>query len=300
MAEGVTMPEAAADANPADVVPGVEQGPRKPVKVEDLIPDTKGEGEPASAAENAESTQNAQDPPAGGKREAPERALAKSATSASDGSGDLVALLRGLDSGGGGLSQDRALLGAEAIGALFSAPGGMSVQENAATVIQELERAGVDVGKMLTELAEVSARDRTAVAARKLQDGLRDVLALVHQMAAATTSRVDVHLSGFDERAQGVLTAALMAQAVLDRLESNGRQVIARVDEVHRGTEKLSSVVGAARVEVEAAAKAGKDWVENAGVVGRGVWWYALLGGVLGGVLSGLFMGLVQRAVAGL
>ena len=293
------MAEAAADANPADVVPGVTQGPRKSVKEEDWIPG-EGEGGGTPPAGNEQSTEDAEDPPPAGNAGAPERALAKNATSASDGSGDLVALLRGLDSGEGGLSQDRALLAAEAIGALFSAPGGMSVEKNAAQVIKELKRGGVDVGKMMAAVAEVSARDRTAVAARKLQDGLKDVLSLVHQMAAATTSRVDVHLSGFDERAQGVLTAALMAQAVLDRLESNGRQVIARVDDVHRGTEKLSSAVGAARVEVEAAAKAGRDWVENAGVVGRGVWWYALVGGVVGGVLSGLFTGIVQRAVAGL
>ena len=208
-------------------------------------------------------------------------------------------MLRGLESGDGGLTPDRALLAAEAVGALFSAPGGMSVRENAALVIGELERAGVDVAKMLAAIAAVSARDRTAVVAGQLQDGLMDVLALVHRMAAATTSRVSVHLSGFDERAQGVITSALMAEAVLDRVEASSRRLIARLDEVKRATESLGSGVGAAKVEVQAASTAAEGWVENAGTLGRGVWWWALVGGVMGGVMSGAASGLIQRALAG-
>ena len=117
---------------------------------------------------------------------------------------------------------------------------------------------------------------------------------------AATTSRVGAHLSGFDERAQGVLTSAMMAQAVLDRVEPNVRRVIARVDEVQKSTENLASVVTAADVEVRAAATAAEGWVESAGVLGRGVWWWAFVGGVLGGVFSGMAAGFMQRVVAGL
>ena len=297
----------------ATSVPGLKVGARVPAKDEDWISGTKreGEGEGTPPAENtqgqgAPSSENAQaekgsgDSSQPGKSEGRERSLAAVATSASDDSGELVEMLRGLASGDGGLGPDRALLAAEAVGALFSAPGGMSVRENAALVIRELEHAGVDVGKMLAAIAEVSARDRTAVVAGELQDGLKDVLALVHRMAAATTSRVGAHLSGFDERAQGVVTSALMAQAVLDQVEAGSRKLIARLDEVKRETESLASGVGAAKVEVRAAATAAEGWVEHAGTLGRGVWWWALVGGVMGGVMSGAVAGLIQRALAGL
>ena len=310
----------------ATSVPGLKKGPRVPAKDEDLVFGTKGEGKEeeegtppaentqgqgapssenaqgkgAPAAENAQAEKDSGDSSQPGKPEGQERSLAAVATSASDDSGELGKMLRGLESGDGGLTPDRALLAAEAVGALFSAPGGMSVRENAALVIGELERAGVDVAKMLAAIAEVSARDRTAVVAGQLQDGLMDVLALVHRMAAATTSRVGTHLSGFDERAQGVITSALMAEAVLDRVEASSRKLIARLDEVKCTTESLASGVGAAKVEVQAASMAAEGWVENAGTLGRGVWWWALVGGVMGGVMSGAAAGLIQRALAGL
>lgn len=289
-------------AKQADVVSGVTQGPRKPVTKEEWTPGTEGdeEEEGAPPAGNGESEQNPRESAQAPPPETPEQALSKRATSVSDDSGDLVALVRGLKSVDGGLSEDRMLLAAEAIGALFSAPGGISVRQNAALVIRELEGGGIDAGKMLAEVAAVSARDRAEVAARELQEGLKNVLAQVHRMAAATTSRVDVHLRGFDERAQGALSAAVLVQTLMDQLERNGRKVVARVDDVHRSVESLDSVVRGVRVEVEGAAEARERLVENAGVVGRGVWWYALVGGVLGGALSGLFTGLVQRAVAGL
>ncbi len=305
-------------------VPGLKKGPRVPAEDEDWISGTKVEGEEegtppgentqgqgapfsenaqdkgAPSAENAQAEQDAGDSSQPGKPNGQERSLAAVSTSASDDSGDLVELVRGLESGDGALALDRALLAAEAVGALFSAPGGMSARENAALVIRELAHAGVDVGKMLAAIAEVSARDRTAVVAGELQDGLKDVLALVHRMAAATTSRVGAHLSGFDERAQGVITSALMAEAVLDRVEASSRRLIARLDEVKRATESLGSGVGAAKVEVQAASTAAEGWVENAGTLGRGVWWWALVGGVMGGVMSGAAAGLIQRALAGL
>ena len=301
----------------ATSVPGLKEGARVPAKKEDWVSDTKGDGEgngtppaesaPAeqpgegSSAQGGESAgQGAGDSTRSGKGDEQERSLSKSGTSASDDSGELIKLLRDLESGDRSLGPDRALLAAEAVGALFSAPGGMSVRENAALVIRELARAGVDVGKMLAAIAEVSARDRTAVVAGELQEGLKDVIALVHRMAAATSSRVGAHLSGFDERAQGVVTSALMAQAVLDQVEANSRKLIARFDEVKRTTESLGSRVGAAKVEVQAAATAAEGWVENAGTLGRGVWWWALVGGVMGGVMSGAFAGLIQRALAGL
>ena len=304
----------------ATSVPGLKVGAKVPAKEEDWISGTKGEGEGSPSAENARSSsassgangqgaptagneqpeQGAGDSARSGKSDGRERSLAAVARSVSDDSGELVELLRDFESGDGGLAPDRALLAAEAVGALFSAPGGMSVRENAALVIRELARAGVDVGRMLAAVAEVSARDRTAVVAGELQDGLKDVLALVHRMAAATSSRVGAHLSGFDERAQGVVTSALMAQAVLDRVEASSRKLIARLDEVQRATENLASGVGAAKVEVQAASTAAEVWVENAGTLGRGVWWWALVGGVMGGVMSGALAGLVQRALAGL
>ena len=306
-------------------VPGLKVGARVPARDEDWISGTKGDGEgeegtppgeksQGQGAPSSESAQGQGAPPAGNAQAEPGpgdsgrpgrpdrwgRILSEQATSASDDSGELIELLRDLESGEGGLGPDRALLAAEAVGALFSAPGGMSVRENAALVIRELARAGVDVGKMLAAIAEVSARDRAEVAAGELRDGLKDVLGLVHRMAAATTSRVGGHLSGFDERAQGVVTSALMAQAVLDRVEAGSRKLIARVDEVQRTAEKLASGVGAAKVEVQAAATAAEGWVENAGTLGRGVWWWALVGGVMGGVMSGTVAGLIRRALAGL
>ena len=308
------MAEAAAEAGDPAIAPGLQEGPRKPAG--DWISDMNAEknGENAPSAGNAPAEQGegnsaeGQEQPGQGagdssqleKPDPQERSLAAVATSASDDSGDLAKMLRGLESGDGGLSPDRALLAAEAVGALFSAPGGMSVRENAALVIRELAHAGVDVAKMLASIAEVSARDRTAVVAGELQDGLKDVLALVHRMAAATTSRVGAHLRGFDERAQGVITSALMAEAVLDRVEASSRRLIARLDEVKQATESLGSGVGAAKVEVQAASTAAEGWVENAGTLGRGVWWWALVGGVMGGVMSGAVAGLIQRALAGL
>ena len=311
------MAEAAAEAGDPAIAPGLKEGARVPVKKEDWVSDTKGDGEgngtppaenaPAeqqgegSSAQGGQSAgQGAGDSTRSGKGDEQERRLSKSATSASDDSGELIQLLRDFESGEGGLAPDRALLAAEAVGALFSAPGGMSVRENAALVIRELARAGVDVGKMLAAIAEVSARDRTAVVAGELKEGLKDVIALVHRMAAATSSRVGAHLSGFDERAQGVVTSALMAQAVLDQVEANSRKLIARLDEVKGATESLGSRVGAAKVEVQAAATAAEGWVEHAGTLGRGVWWWALVGGVMGGVMSGTVAGLIQRALAGL
>ena len=297
------MAETTEGTQQADVVSSLTQGPRKSVTEEEWMPGTNGDGggEDSPPAENEQSTtENGGDAAGAGKTDPPEQALSERATSVSDDSGDLVALVRGMKSVDGGLSQDRMLLAAEAIGALFSAPGGLSVRQNAAVVIRELEGGGVDVGKVLAEIAAVSARDRAEVAARELQEGLKNVLAQVHRMAAATTSRVDVHLRGFDERAQGALSAAVLVQTLMDQLERNGRKVVARVDDVHRSVESLDSVVRGVRVEVEGAAKARERLVENAGVVGRGVWWYALVGGVLGGALSGLVTGLVQRAVAGL
>ena len=275
-------------------VPGVEEGPRVAAG-DDWISDMKGdkEGDGAPPADKGQA-------PRGSAPKKPDRwarIVADRATSASDDSGDLVEMLRGFESG---LGEDRALQAAEVVGALFSAPGGMSARENAGLVVKELARAGVDVGRMLAAIAEVSARDRTEVAARELQDSLKEVLGLVHRMAAATTSRVGAHLSGFDERAQGVLTSALMAQAVLERLEPNVRRVIARVDEVQKATENLTSVVTGAEVEVRAAATAAEGWVESAGVLGRGVWWWAFVGGVLGGGFSGMAAGFMQRVVAGL
>ena len=275
-------------------VPGVEEGPRVSAG-DDWISDMKGdkEGDGAPPADKGQA-------PRGSPPKKPDRwegMVGGRATSASDDSGDLMEMLREFESG---LGEDRALQAAEAIGALFSAPGGMSVRENAALVIEELARAGVDVGKMLAAIAEVSARDRTEVAVRELRDSLKEVLGLVHRMAAATTSRVGAHLSGFDERAQGVLTSAMMAQAVLERLDPNVRRVIARVDDVQKETEKLASVVTAAEVEVRAAKTAAEGWVESAGVLGRGVWWWAFVGGVLGGVFSGMVFGFVERMVVGL
>ena len=308
------MAEAAAEAGDPAIAPGLTEGPRKPAGdwISDMNAEKNGEnappaenapagqGEGNSARGNAQPGQGAGDSSQPEKPDGRERSLAAASTSASDDSGDLVEMLRGLESGDGGLAPDRALLAAEAVGALFSAPGGMSVRENAALVIGELERAGVDVAKMLASIAAVSARDRTAVVAGQLQDGLMDVLALVHRMAAATTSRVGTHLTGFDERAQGVITSALMAEAVLDRVEASSRRLIARLDEVKRATECLGSGVGAAKVEVQAASTAAEGWVENAGTLGRGVWWWALVGGVMGGVMSGAAAGLIQRVLAGL
>ena len=302
----------AVDAEQASTsVPGLKVGARVPAKDEDWISGTKGDGEGEAtpgaenaqgqgASKNAPAEQSVDDTTQSGKGGGQERSLASVAMSASDDSGELIKLLRDLESGDRSLGPDRALLAAEAVGALFSAPGGMSVRENAALVIRELAHAGVDVGKMLAAIAEVSARDRTAVVAGELQEGLKDVIALVHRMAAATSSRVGAHLSGFDERAQGVVTSALMAQAVLDGVEASSRKLIARLDEVKRATESLASGVGAARVEVQAAATAAEGWVENAGTLGRGVWWWALVGGVMGGVMSGTVAGLIQRALSGL
>ena len=294
------MAEVASEVGDPAIAPGLKEGPRKPTKdwVADVNAESDGEGAPPAGSEQP--TQGAGDSTQSGKTDGQERSLASTATSASDDSGELIQLLRDFESGEGGLAPNRALLAAEAVGALFSAPGGMSVRENAALVIRELARAGVDVGRMLAAIAEVSARDRTAVVAGELQEGLKDVLALVHRMAAATSSRVGAHLSGFDERAQGVVTSALMAQAVLDRVEANSRKLIARLDEVKRATESLASGVGAAKVEVQGAATAAEGWVEDAGTLGRGVWWWALVGGVMGGVMSGAAAGLIQRALAGL
>lgn len=308
------MAEAAAQAGDPAIAPGLKEGPRRPAKdwVSEMNAERDGEGAPpagseqptqdAGGSEQSEKpgAQGAGNPAGSGRSDGQERSLASVATSASDDSGELIKLLRDLESGDGGLGPDRALLAAEAVGALFSAPGGMSVRENAALVIRELAHAGVDVGKMLAAISEVSARDRTAVVAGELQEGLKDVLALVHRMAAAATSRVGAHLSGFDERAQGVVTSALMAQAVLDRVEASSRKLIARLDDVQRVSENLASGVGAAKVEVQAAATAAEGWVENAGTLGRGVWWWALVGGVMGGVMSGTVAGLIQRALAGL
>ena len=117
------MAEAAAEAGDPAIAPGLQEGPRKPAG--DWISDMNAEKdmENAPPAENTpaepderDSAQEEEQPGQGGgdsaqpgKPDGRERSLA-AATSASDDAGELGKMLRGLESGDGGLTPDRALL----------------------------------------------------------------------------------------------------------------------------------------------------------------------------------------------
>ena len=159
-------------------------------------------------------------------------------------------------------------------------------------VLQQLGGAGVDLDRLLEEIRQARDRDRVSVAAEALAGQLRGVIEQVQRTAGASGAAVDVRLKEMESLAYLVIQTALSAQSVLELAERSGGRISTRLHDIVRAAEDFLTSVGAAHAEVLAAEKAAGRWVAYSSTVGRGLWWWALVGGFAGGVI-GTFVSLV-------
>ena len=158
-------------------------------------------------------------------------------------------------------------------------------------VVAQLAGAGVDVDKLVREIEAAQDRDRVSVAAEALAGQLRDVIEQVQRTAGASGAAVEVRLKEMESLAYVLIQTALAAQATLDHAERSGGRIGTRLQDIVRAADEFLSAVGGAHAEVIAAEKSAGQWVEYAGTVGRGLWWWALVGGFAGAVV-GVFVSL--------
>ena len=158
-------------------------------------------------------------------------------------------------------------------------------------VVAQLAGAGVDVDKLVRDIEAAQDRDRVSVAAEALAGQLRDVIEQVQRTAGASGAAVEVRLKEMESLAYVLIQTALAAQATLDHAERSGGRIGTRLQDIVRAADELLSAVGGAHAEVIAAEKSAGQWVEYAGTVGRGLWWWALVGGFAGAVV-GVFVSL--------
>ena len=158
-------------------------------------------------------------------------------------------------------------------------------------VIAQLAGAGVDVDKLVRDIEAAQDRDRVSVAAEALAGQLRDVIEQVQRTAGASGAAVEVRLKEMESLAYVLIQTALAAQATLDHAERSGGRIGTRLQDIVRAADEFLNTVGGAHAEVIAAEKSAGRWVEYAGTVGRGLWWWALVGGFAGAVL-GVFVSL--------
>ena len=159
-------------------------------------------------------------------------------------------------------------------------------------IVGQLAAAGVDVPRLVADIEAARDRDRVSVAAEALAGQLRGVIEQVQRTAGASGAAVEVRLKEMEGLAYVLIQAALAAQSCLELAERSGSRVGTRLQDIVRAADEYLTTVGAARAEVLAAQKAAGEWVADASTVGRGVWWWALVGGFVGGVL-GVFVSLV-------
>ena len=89
-----------------------------------------------------------------------------------------------------------------------------------------------------------------------------------------------------------LIQTALAAQATLDHAERSGGRIGTRLQDIVRAADGFLSPPWAVRTPRSIAAeKSAGKWVEYAGTVGRGLWWWALVGGFAGAVV-GVFVSL--------
>ena len=159
-------------------------------------------------------------------------------------------------------------------------------------IVAQLAAAGVDVPRLVADIEAAQDRDRISVAAEALAGQLRGVIEQVQRTAGASGAAVEVRLKEMEGLAYVLIQAALAAQSCLELAERSGGRVGTRLQEIVRAADEYLTTVGAARAEVVAAEKAAGKWLADASMVGRGLWWWALVGGFVGGVL-GVFVSLV-------
>ena len=188
---------------------------------------------------------------------------------------------RGAEAGGDDVVAQAALLVRELVGGQ-----GVSDHRIADIIVGQLSRVGVDVPRVMREIQEARERDRVAVAAEEIGAQLTEVVTQIQALAGSAAAAVDVRQKDLESRAYMVIQASLLAQAVLETLERKAVRVVTRVDDALRKVDELSNGLGQAQSEVLAAEKAAERWEDRAAKVGRGVWWWALVGGFVGAVVG--------------
>ena len=158
-------------------------------------------------------------------------------------------------------------------------------------IVAQLAAAGVDVPRLVADIEAAQDRDRVSVAAEALAGQLRGVIEQVQRTAGTSGAAVEVRLKEMEGLAYVLIQAALAAQSCLELAERSGGRVGTRLQDIVRAADEFLSTVGGAHAEVLAAEKAAGRWVADASTVGRGLWWWSLVGGFVGGVL-GVFVSL--------
>ena len=158
-------------------------------------------------------------------------------------------------------------------------------------IVAQLGVAGVDVARLLADIEAAQDRDRVSVAAETLAGQLRSVIEQVQRTAGASGAAVEVRLKEMESLAYVLIQTALAAQACLEFAERSGGRIGTRLQDIVRAADEFLNTVGGAHAEVLAAEKAAGRWVADASTVGRGLWWWSLVGGFVGGVL-GVFVSL--------
>ena len=169
---------------------------------------------------------------------------------------------------------------------------GVGDQAIADLVLQQLAVAGVNTERLLEEIRSARDSDRVSVAAEALAGQMTDVIEQVQRTAGASGAAVEVRLREMESLAYLLIQTALSAQSVLELAERSGGRIGTRLHDIVRAAEEFLTSVGAAHAEILAAQKEAGKWVAYASTVGRGLWWWALVGGFAGGVI-GVFVSLV-------
>ncbi len=158
-------------------------------------------------------------------------------------------------------------------------------------VVAQLATAGVDVDKLIRDIEAAQDRDRVSVAAEALAGQLRDVIEQVQRTAGASGAAVEVRLKEMESLAYVLIQTALAAQATLDHAERSGGRIGQRLQDIVCAADEFLNTVGGAQAAVIAAEESAGKWVKYAETVGRGLWWWALVGGFAGAVV-GVFVSL--------
>ena len=158
-------------------------------------------------------------------------------------------------------------------------------------IVAQLGVAGVDVARLVADIEAAQDRDRVSVAAETLAGQLRGVIEQVQRTAGASGAAVEVRLKEMEGHAYVLIQTALAAQSCLELAERSGGRIGTRLQDIVRAADEFLHAVGGAHAEILAAEKAAGKWVADAATVGRGLWWWSLVGGFVGGVL-GVFVSL--------
>ena len=153
-------------------------------------------------------------------------------------------------------------------------------------IVAQLGGAGVDVPRLVADIEAAQDRDRVSVAAETLAGQLRGVIEQVQRTAGASGAAVEVRLKEMEGLAYVLIQTALAAQSCLELTERSGGRIGTRLQDIVRAADEFLHAVGGAHAEVLAAEKAAGKWVADAAAVGRGLWWWSLVGGFVGGVLG--------------